>query len=498
MKYISTRGNYQAVEAAEAIRTGMVPTGGLFVPEEIPVFSLAEIQEMAGKEYQEIAFQVLEKYLSDFTAEELKEAIGLAYSRSKFPVAEVVPLYALDQNQYLMELWHGPTAAFKDIALQLMPQLLIRAIKKAELDREIVILVATSGDTGKAALEGFKDLPGVKIIVFYPAEGVSKIQELQMTTTDGNNTFVVGVKGNFDDCQTAVKTIFADQDLKKLLASKGYQFSSANSINWGRLVPQLVYYFSSYARLLKNGLLGQGEKINIVVPTGNFGNILAAYYAYRMGLPVNRFICASNDNNILTDFFQTGIHDTRRDFKKTISPSMDILISSNLERFLFEITGRDAGKIKQWYQDLKEEGKFEIDRETLNEIQAIFSGDYSSEEETIKTIKETYEQYQYTLDPHTAVAVDVYNKYKAKNHDDTVTIIASTASPFKFAETVLQALGQGEIDNAKPEHLEDLQKISGLEIHPGLRDLGDKKVVHKRIAYNEQIEKEILDILQIR
>ena len=277
-----------------------------------------------------------------------------------------------------------------------------------------------------------------------------------MTTTDGNNTFVVGVKGNFDDCQTAVKTIFADQDLKKLLASKGYQFSSANSINWGRLVPQLVYYFSSYARLLKNGLLGQGEKINIVVPTGNFGNILAAYYAYRMGLPVNRFICASNDNNILTDFFQTGIHDTRRDFKKTISPSMDILISSNLERFIFEITGRDAGKIKQWYQDLKEEGKFEIDRETLNEIQAIFSGDYSSEEETIKTIKETYEQYQYTLDPHTAVAVDVYNKYKAKNHDDTVTILASTASPFKFIDS---SPGSGTRNyNAKPEHLEDLQK----------------------------------------
>lgn len=498
MKYISTRGNFQGVEAAEAIRTGMVPAGGLFVPEEIPVFSLQEIREMAGKKYQEIALQVLERFLTDYSREELNDSIQGAYERRKFPPTEVVPVIGLTDNLYLMELWHGPTAAFKDMALQLMPRLLMRAIKKAELKKEIVILVATSGDTGSAALEGFKDLEGVKIIVFYPAEGVSEIQELQMTTVDGKNTYVVGVKGNFDDCQSAVKAIFADQDLKDLMAANAYQFSSANSINWGRLVPQIVYYFSSYASLLQKEGLAEGEKVNIVVPTGNFGNILAAFYAYKMGLPVNRFICASNDNKVLTDFLNSGVYDIRRDFRKTISPSMDILISSNLERFLFEITGRDSGKINKWYQDLKDEGRFEIDKRTLADIQAIFTGNYATEEETMKTIRETFDKFQYTLDPHTAVAVDVYNKYRKSSNDDTITLIASTASPFKFAGTVLQALGQKAGGRTGEEELQELKKISGLDIDPGLRDLGEKEPVHKRVAGHDRITDEILDILQIK
>ncbi|MFI5359379.1 MAG: threonine synthase [Halanaerobiales bacterium] len=498
MKYISTRGNFRAVEAAEAIRTGMVPTGGLFVPEEIPVLSLTGIREMADKKYQEVALQVLEKFLTDYSREELIDSIQAAYDSRKFPVEDVVPVVGLTENLYLMELWHGPTAAFKDMALQLMPRLMMRAIKKAELRKDIVILVATSGDTGSAALEGFKNLEGVKIIVFYPAEGVSKIQELQMTTIDGDNTYVVGVKGNFDDCQSAVKAIFADQDVKDLLAANGFQFSSANSINWGRLVPQIVYYFSSYANLLKKDVLTEGEKINIVVPTGNFGNILAAYYAYKMGLPVNRFICASNDNNVLADFLSTGTYDIRRDFKRTISPSMDILISSNLERFLFEITGRDADKINKWYQELKEEGVFEIDARTLADIHAIFTGGFATEEETLKTIRESFDKYQYTLDPHTAVAVNVYEKYREESNDDTVTLLASTASPFKFAETVLQALGQISAGKNGEESLQELKKISGQEIHPALRDLGDKEPVHKRVASHDRLADEILDILQIR
>ncbi|MFW6022342.1 MAG: threonine synthase [Halanaerobiaceae bacterium] len=497
MKYISTRGNYKKVESAEAIRTGMVPTGGLFVPEDIPAISMDEITKMKEKDYQQIVFDVIKRFLTDYSDEELMESIENAYNDDSFPVDEVAPLVKLNDHLYILELWHGPTAAFKDMALQLMPQLLTRAVKKSSIDREIVILVATSGDTGKAALEGFKDVEGIKIIVFYPADGVSKIQELQMNTTTGANTDVVSVEGNFDDCQTAVKSVFSDEEFIELMNKNDYQFSSANSINWGRLVPQIVYYFSSYAYLLKSGVIETGDRVNFAVPTGNFGNILAGFYAYRMGLPVNKFICASNDNKVLTDFLNTGIYDANRDFKKTISPSMDILISSNLERFLFEITGHNADKINQWYSNLKEEGKFEIDTETLDNIQSIFTGDYSTEEEACKTIKEIYKKYKYIVDPHTAVGVNVYNKHIKNTADGTVTVVDSTANPYKFSKAVLESLkGKSAISNGY-ENLEELRKVTGMDIHRALKNLDSKEIRHNRKSSSEAIRKEIKDILNI-
>jgi len=497
MKYISTRGNYKKVDAAEAIRTGMVPSGGLFVPETIPEFKQKEISKLVHERYQEIAVTVLQKYLSDYNRDELEEAVTAAYNKENFPVDEVVPLAKLDDKTYLLELWHGPTAAFKDMALQLMPQLLTRAVRKIALDREIVILVATSGDTGKAALEGFKNLSGIKIIVFYPAEGVSKIQERQMLTTTGDNTYVVAVNGNFDDCQATVKSVFADQEFNMFLNQKSYQFSSANSINWGRLLPQIVYYFSAYANLMRNGAVKREEKFNIVVPTGNFGNILAAFYAYKMGLPVNKFVCASNENKVLTDFFNTGIYNIKREFKKTISPSMDILISSNLERFLFEMNGRDAEKINKWYEELKVNGSFEIDSETHNKIKALFIGDYALEAEVCQEISNVYTDYNYLLDPHTAVAVNVYGKYYKKTATDTKTIIASTANPYKFSESVLKSIDSNENNCNEYEEIRRINQITGLEIHRAVKDLEKKELRHTKRCEPDRIKEEILDILKI-
>lgn len=497
MKYISTRGNYKRVDAAEAICTGMVPEGGLFVPEKIPVFTRKEIEDIIYKTYLEIAVEVLGKFLSDYNKDELEEAVDAAYNKTNFPIDEVVPLVHLDKKSYLLELWHGPTAAFKDIALQLMPQLLTKAVRKVGLDKEIVILVATSGDTGKAALEGFKNLEGIRIIVFYPAEGVSKIQEMQMITTTGNNTYVVAVNGNFDDCQTAVKTVFADQDFNCSLKQKSFQFSSANSINWGRLLPQIVYYFSAYANLRRNEAIENGEKINIVVPTGNFGNILAAFYAYRMGLPVNRFICASNENKVLADFFNTGIYNIDRNFKRTTSPSMDILISSNLERFLFEVTGHDDEKINQWYKGLKKNFFFKVDSDTLEKIKTLFIGDYAVEDEVEREIIHSYTECNYLLDPHTAVAVNIYNKYYKRTADKTITVIASTANPYKFSETVLQALGNMDKNNNGYDKIKRLNQITGIEIHRSLKDLDKKEMRHNRRCEPDQLKEEILDILNI-
>lgn len=498
MNYISTRGNYKQVSAAEAIRLGMVPVGGLFVPERIPVFSQQEINEMKDATYQEIAYRVLEKYLTDYTGQELQDAISAAYNRDKFTHDVIAPVIKLNDNTYILELWHGPTAAFKDMALQLMPHLLVKAINKVEIDREIVILVATSGDTGKAALEGFKDVEGIKVIVFYPKDGVSKVQEAQMVTTGGKNTAVVAVKGNFDDCQSGVKEIFGDKEYNQLLNRYGYQFSSANSINWGRLVPQIIYYFAAYVYLLRDGEIGAGDKINITVPTGNFGNILAAYYAYRMGLPVNKFICASNDNKVLTDFLKTGIYDINRDFRRTISPSMDILISSNLERFLFEITGHDAKKINQWYRQLKEEGKFSIDEKTNAKIKEILVGEYATEEETMETIEETFTKYNYTVDTHTAVGIKAYHKYLTKVVDHTPTVIDSTANPYKFGKAVLEAL-QGKVkEKDEFKILEELKELTGKEVHRGLKGLEEKGVRHKRSCSSTGIRDEIKDILGIK
>jgi threonine synthase len=412
--YISSRGNFRPVTASEAIRLGMVPEGGLFVPEKIPVLDPVKIKEMAEQSYGEVAQTILELFLDDFSQDEIRDIIKKSYNETNFDHPDIAPLAKLDNETYILELWHGPTAAFKDMALQIMPRLLTKSVEKTGSQDEVIIPVATSGDTGKAALEGFKNVPGVRIIVFYPYGGVSKVQELQMTTAEGNNVAVVSVKGNFDDCQTGVKELFADREFNRLLASKKMVFSSANSINWGRLLPQIVYYFWGYAQMLKRGDISFGEKINVVVPTGNFGNILAGYYAYLMGLPVNKFICASNKNKILTDVINTGVYDRRREFYKTSSPSMDILISSNFERFLFEISGHNDQKITKWYRELSEKGFFQVDEEYRKKWQNILIGDYTTDEETLREIKETFTEKGYLLDTHTGVAVRVYRNYAEK------------------------------------------------------------------------------------
>ncbi|ADG81800.1 threonine synthase [Thermincola potens] len=499
MNYISTRGNFEAVSSARAIKLGMVPTGGLFVPEFLPVLSMNDLANMVNCSYQEVAEKVLGLYLTDYSAEEIRECIDRAYNGQNFDTPEIAPLFQLNNHTYFLELWHGPTAAFKDMALQIMPPLLSKAVKKVQSDKEIVILVATSGDTGKAALEGYKNVPGIRIIVFYPYGGVSKVQELQMTTTDGNNTYVVAVKGNFDDCQNAVKEIFGDPDYNHFLNEHGIELSSANSINWGRLVPQIIYYIWSYLSLVRQGQINMGDKINIVVPTGNFGNILAGYYAYRMGLPVNKFICASNENKVLTDFFRTGEYDRNREFIKTNSPSMDILISSNLERFLFEVNGHNSELINKWFRELNATGVFNIDAETRARIDAILAAGFATEEETLATIREVFEKKHYTVDTHTAVALKVYWDYVKSTKDHTPTVIASTANPFKFNAAVLEAIKGPEAIAGKDEMaiLQELREVSGMEIHPGLRDLDKKPVRHNRVAAKEELVQEINNILGV-
>ncbi len=498
MNYISTRDNYRSVQAAEAIRLGMVPAGGLFVPEEIPEITLQELEEMQDDSYQELAYRILSKYLTDFTLEELQVTVNKAYNRETFPHLDITPLVKLADDIFILELWHGPTAAFKDLALQLLPYLMVQAVNKTEMDNEIVILVATSGDTGKAALEGFRDVEGIRIIVFYPDGGVSKIQEAQMVTTGGDNTSVVAVEGNFDDCQNAVKDVFGDLNFNQKLNQQGYQFSSANSINWGRLVPQIVYYFSAYKSLVQNEEIKTGDKINITVPTGNFGNILAGYYAYRMGLPVNKYICASNENNILTDFLNTGVYNLKREFHKTISPSMDILLSSNLERFLFMITGNNGQKVSKWYDELKNKGKFTVGQETLKKMQTIFAGEFSTEQETRKTIKETAEKYDYLVDPHTAVGIKSYKKYLQRiGETEMPVVIDSTANPYKFSRAVLNSL-KGKVDIEDDfALLAELHQESGMEIHRALRSLDQAAIKHQRNCRGTEIRQEIEDILSL-
>ncbi|MGC8771585.1 MAG: threonine synthase [Brevinematia bacterium] len=494
MEYISTRGNYNSVSSAEAIILGMVPAGGLFVPEELPKI---DISELKNKSYQEVAFNILKPFLSDdFTDEEIKNFISMAYNEKNFDSKDIAPLVSLDEKINILELWHGPTFAFKDMALQIMPYFLSKAMEKKNFNKEIVILVATSGDTGKAALEGFKDVPHIKIIVFYPDGGVSSIQELQMKTTDGKNTFVVGVKGNFDDCQTMVKQIFANKQFKEELSEKGFELSSANSINWGRLLPQIVYYFWAYLKLLDSKKILFDDKINICVPTGNFGNILAAYYAKNMGLPVSKLICASNSNNVLADFITSGKYDSKRTFYKTISPSMDILISSNLERFLFDISRRNFFKIREWYENLSKNGAFKVDETTKSRLKTELYGNYSTEEETMKEIKETFEKYNYLLDPHTAVAMNVYKKYLNESEDDLPVVISSTASPYKFNSAVYKAItGKDEKDEFKI--LEELNKITNFTVPERLKQLKELEIKHNLSISIDEAKKTIKKILGI-
>lgn len=497
--YISTRGNFDRVQTAEAIKLGMVPAGGLFVPEQIPILSQDEINRMTGLSYQEIAKKIMSLYLNDYTAAEINQCILNAYNEDNFGQS-IAPLQRLKDGTYILELWHGPTAAFKDIALQIMPHFLSLALKKVKADNEMVILVATSGDTGKAALEGFKNVPGIKIIVFYPYEGVSKVQELQMSTTDGDNTYVVAVKGNFDDCQNAIKDIFGDEGYNQLLNRKGFELSSANSINWGRLLPQIVYYFSAYAEICLSGNIKAGDKVNFVVPTGNFGNILAGYYAQQMGLPVNKLVCASNENKVLTDFFDTGYYNRNRSFFTTNSPSMDILISSNLERFLFEITSHDKDKINQWFTDLREKGYFAVDRKTKMTLEEILWAGFATEAATLSTIKEVFESNAYVLDTHTAVGVKVYRDYAEKTGDKTCTVVTSTANPYKFNAAVVEAIKGKEVLYGKDEFqiLDELHRLTGMEIHPGLKDLDRREVRHELVCEKNQIRVVVDEILRLK
>jgi len=499
MQYKSTRNSSISISSAEAIKQGLSVEGGLFVPESIPAMSISEIDALKDMSYRERAKVILSKYLTDFTEEELDNCINSAYTKEKFGSENIAPVYKLNNNEYILELWHGPTCAFKDMALQILPHLLTTSMKKTGETDEVVILVATSGDTGKAALEGFRDVNGTRIIVFYPNNGVSEIQKLQMITQEGNNVGVAAVCGNFDDAQSGVKKIFTDEEYKNVLLHNSFKLSSANSINWGRLVPQIVYYFSAYADLLKGDEIKLGDKINIVVPTGNFGNILAAYYAYKMGLPVNRFICASNKNNVLTDFINTGVYNKNREFHTTISPSMDILISSNLERFLYDLSGGDDSVIADWMSKLSADGKYEVSPEVKTEITSIFTGGCADDDETMKAIKKCKSDFGYVMDTHTAVAKSVYDRYVEETGDKTKTVIASTASPFKFNQSVLIALsGHGAVAGQDEFSLLDkLAEISGMDIPDSLAELKNKPQLFNTVCEKEQMIQIVSDFLQI-
>lgn len=497
MLYQSTRGEFGKVSSSEAIKMGISPDGGLFVPEEPVAVRLERLGEISGIGYRGRAAALLKEYLSDYTDEEIKECVELAYNSEKFDSPEIAPVHKLDESLFILELWHGPTCAFKDLALQILPHLLTRAAVKTGEDSTMVILVATSGDTGKAALEGFKNVRGTKIIVFYPEEGVSEVQRLQMVTQEGDNVAVAAVRGNFDDAQSGVKTIFGDAEFNRELLKANYKLSSANSINWGRLAPQIVYYFSAYLDLSAKGEIKTGEKVNFVVPTGNFGNILAAFYAHEMGLPVNRLICAANSNNVLTDFIRTGAYDRGRLFKKTISPSMDILVSSNLERLLFHLSGRNPGTIRNWMASLNKTGMYRVDEQTYGLINRIFWSDYSDDSETLETIKSFYRRFGYVVDTHTAVGLNVYEKYALITGDRTKTIVASTASPFKFNESVAKAiLGENKVrGKTELELLEILSAASGMKIPAGLRNLDQKPVLHRKVTDRDKMKEAVRDFL---
>lgn len=499
MQYQSTRNKTISVSSAQAIKQGLSSEGGLFVPERIPMVSKDEIASLADKSYRERAFFILSKYLTDFTDEELKACIDAAYTKEKFGSDTIAPVYKLNGNTYFLELWHGPTCAFKDMALQILPHLLTTSMKKTEETDEVVILVATSGDTGKAALEGFKDVPGTRIMVFFPNNGVSEIQKLQMITQDGNNVNVAAVNGNFDDAQNGVKKIFTDDDYKTELEKAGFKLSSANSINWGRLVPQIVYYFSAYADMLKGDEINAGDEINVVVPTGNFGNILAAYYAKRMGLPIAKLICASNENNVLTDFINTGIYNKNRKFHVTISPSMDILISSNLERFLYDLSGSHDALVSEWMEELKTSGSYEIPENMKLELKNLMWAGCANDEETMNTIKKCKEEYDYCMDTHTAVAKAVYDKYLLATNDKTKTVIASTASPFKFNQSVLIALDGYTAVAGKDEFtlLELLKERSGMNIPESLSALKTKPKLFDLVCEKEQMLETVSEFLKI-
>ena len=491
--YKSTRGTGECVKASEAILKGLSKDGGLFVPTSIPRLDIP-MEKLAEMTYQEIAYEVMSRFLTDFTEEELKACIAKAYD-SKFDTQEIAPLVKAG-GAYYLELFHGATIAFKDMALSILPHLLTTSAKKNHVKNEIVILTATSGDTGKAAMAGFADVPGTRIIVFYPKNGVSPIQEKQMVTQKGNNTYVVGITGNFDDAQTAVKKMFNDKAMEEELDKAGFQFSSANSINIGRLVPQIVYYVYAYVNLFKNGEIKDGEKINVTVPTGNFGNILAAYYAKNMGLPIDKLICASNENKVLFDFFSTGSYDRNRDFILTSSPSMDILISSNLERLIYRIAGENADKNREMMEQLSKGGTYQITEEMRSQL-ADFYGNFATEEETADAIKALYQNTGYVIDTHTAVATCVYEKYVKDTKDSTKTVIASTASPFKFTRSVMDAIDSKYDSMGDFELVDELSKIANVKVPNAIEEIRTAPVLHDTVVDVPDMPAAVKNVLRI-
>lgn len=491
--YKSTRNAEQTVTASEAILKGLADDGGLYVPVSIPKLDVT-LEGLKDLSYQETAYVVMKQFFTDFTEEELKNCIAKAYD-SKFDTEEIAPLAKVDDTYYL-ELFHGATIAFKDMALSILPHLLTTAAKKNHVKNEIVILTATSGDTGKAALAGFADVEGTKIIVFYPKNGVSKVQELQMVTQKGENTSVVAIHGNFDCAQSGVKAIFENKELAKEMDAAGYQFSSANSINIGRLVPQIVYYVFAYGKLLQNGEIAEGEEINVVVPTGNFGNILAAYFAKQMGIPIAKLICASNDNKVLYDFFQTGVYDKNREFILTISPSMDILISSNLERLVYLISGSDAAKNRELMQELKAKGVYTLSEEMKSNL-SDFAAGYATEADVKKTIADTYKRTGYVMDTHTAVAASVYEEYRKTSGDDRKTVIASTASPYKFSRSVMTAIDANYEGMDEFELVDALEVISNVEIPKAVEEIRDAKILHTLECDADKMEETVKEILKV-
>ncbi len=474
MKYLSTRDRSLRFSSAEAVKLGLSRDGGLLTPEAIPQIDGAFLKDLSPRSYQERAAKVMALYLTDYSEEELLGFANNAYGPDKYDDSAAAPLRKVDGNTHCLELWHGPTSAFKDMALQMLPQLLSAALRKTGEDKTVCILVATSGDTGKAAMEGFADVPQTKIMVFYPKDGVSKVQETQMVTQDGENVGVCAVVGNFDDAQAGVKRIFSDGGIRETLAKRGYLLSSANSINWGRILPQVVYYISAYCDLLQGGEINMGDRVNFCVPTGNFGDILAAYYAKRMGLPVGKLICASNKNDVLTDFLRTGVYDKNRPFHNTMSPSMDILVSSNLERLLFDLSGENDEEVRGYMEALNTGGKYEVSGKIKAALQEQFWGGFCDEAETGRTIARYYKEYGYLIDTHTAVAAGVLEQYRKETGDKTLTVFASTASPYKFCDHVLSAIGETPKGDGV-ELLEQLNAVSGVAVPRRLAALKGKK-----------------------
>lgn len=493
MRYLSTRDAKNRATAAQAIARGLASDGGLYVPEVLPSLSENAIETMLTMSYQQRAVYVMGSFLGDFTSAEIINYAEKAYNSRNFDHPAIAPVHTLFDDTHFLELWHGPTCAFKDMALQIMPYLLTASLEKTGEKRKVCILVATSGDTGKAALEGFRDVDRTKILVFYPDGGVSDIQKLQMTAQAGNNVGVCAVRGNFDDTQTGVKVIFSDAEFNKKLAGMGYMLSSANSINWGRLLPQIVYYISGYCDLVRSERIKAGDKINVCVPTGNFGNILAAYYARKMGLPIGKLICASNENNVLTDFIRTGVYDRNRDFHATISPSMDILVSSNLERLLFDMSGCDDGLIKTYMDNLSREGHYVVNPEIRSKLDKLFWSGYCSDEKTKQVINATYKKYGYLIDTHTAVAFDILNHYRFDTGDKSPALVVSTANPYKFCDSVLSALGTPYGANARSgaggglELLKKLSDVTGVAPPNSLVDLAGKRERFNTVVDKDQM-----------